>query len=141
MENLEQELREFLKLMEEKDRICKEIESERLEAVDKIYELRDIIRELEDQIRTKTTNEKELRTIVGELEVILKKQITHNTQQKSSEGIGDISQIEQLQLFEQYVKNLENEVQKLRLTTEIAGSEGALQQIKNHVRILIYLFV
>jgi uncharacterized coiled-coil DUF342 family protein len=113
------------KLTDVAERRCKEAENERKEAVDKIFELRDIIRDLEDQVKTKTTSEEELRNIVNELEVIVKHQVSDEANRPP-----DVSDIEH---FRQYVGNLETEVQMLRLNNEIAGGEGAIQQIKNHV--------
>ncbi|KAJ3623780.1 hypothetical protein MTP99_017443 [Tenebrio molitor] len=125
VEHLEQQLRDMSKLTDVAERRCKEAENERKEAVDKIFELRDIIRDLEDQVKTKTTSEEELRNIVNELEVIVKHQVSDEANRPP-----DVSDIEH---FRQYVGNLETEVQMLRLNNEIAGGEGAIQQIKNHL--------
>ncbi|XP_063915449.1 pericentrin isoform X3 [Zophobas morio] len=129
VEHLEQQLREMSKLTDAAERRCKEVEDEHKEAVDKIYELRDIIRDLEDQVKTKTTAEEELRNIVDELELIVKHQ-NNDEETRPTEPSRDVSDVEKLH---QYVGSLESEVQKLRLSSEIAGSEGALQQIKNHL--------
>ncbi|RZC43306.1 myosin-9-like, partial [Asbolus verrucosus] len=129
VENLEQQLRDMSKLVEATERRCKEAESERKEAVDKIFELRDIIRDLEEQVRAKADTEEELKNIVAELELIVKHQASDESD-RHLETIRDVSDIEQLH---RYIGSLEGEVQKLRLTSEIAGSEGAIQQIKNHL--------
>ncbi|XP_972088.2 pericentrin isoform X2 [Tribolium castaneum] len=123
VEHLEQQLRDMSKLVEVGEKKVKEVEGERQEAVEKIYELRDIIRDLEEQVRVKTSTEEELRSIVSELEIIVKQQVTDEKK--------DVS--ENTKEFHQYVGDLENEVQRLRLTSEIAGSEGALKQIKNQL--------
>lgn len=108
-----------------------EVESEKKEAIEKIFVLRDIIRDLESQIETKTETEAALRSLIAQLEDIIGQQTKANDE--LGQHLASLRGTSQTQQFQKHIESLEDEVQRLRLTTEFAGSEGALKQIKTQV--------
>lgn len=131
VEQLERQMREMSKLIEDNELKQQEIETERKEAVEKIYMLRDIIRDLESQVESKTKNEAGLYEIIAELENAVKQQTRSNAdlneQLDSVKGVPDAKQ------YQEHIVHLEEEIQQLRLNAELVGSEGALKQIKLQV--------
>ncbi|KAL3273134.1 hypothetical protein HHI36_014588 [Cryptolaemus montrouzieri] len=131
VEHLEAKLKETSEILEARDQKLKEIESEKDEAVEKIFFLRDVIRELEAQVKTKTETESELRTLVSELECIIsyQNQSVPSSPEKSGKHVGN----SEVQALREHVRCLEAEVQKLRLSQELVGSEGALRELRDQL--------
>ncbi|GJQ85464.1 hypothetical protein Trydic_g23887 [Trypoxylus dichotomus] len=128
VEQLELQMREMTKLIELGEQKREEVENERKEAVDKIWVLRDIIRDLEYQVEAKTEVETELKRLVGELEDVIGQQTRaideSNRQLEACKGDADAH------LLKERIVYLENEAQKLRLNSELAGGEGALKELQ-----------
>lgn len=128
MEQLEQQMREMSRRIEENELKQQEIEAERQEAIEKIHVLRDIIRDLEAQVEVKAESEATLRSVIVELENVVKQQNKTNLeltkQLETLKGVPDEKE------FREHIAHLEEEVQRLRLSEELIGSEGALKQIK-----------
>lgn len=131
VEHLEQQMREMSRLIEVNETKQQEIEAERQEAVEKIHVLRDIIRDLEAQVEAKAESEAALRSVIVELENVVKQQnktnVELNKQLEALKGVPDEKE------FREHIAHLEEEVQRLRLSEELVGSEGALKQIKLQV--------
>lgn len=124
-------MREMSRLIEENETRQQEIEAERQEAVEKIHVLRDIIRDLEGQVEAKAESEAALRSVIIELENVVKQQNKTNVElSKQLEGLKGVPDEKE---FREHIAHLEEEVQRLRLSEELVGSEGALKQIKLQV--------
>lgn len=108
-----------------------EIDNERKEAVEKIWVLRDIIRDLEAQVEAKTAVELELRKVVVDLENAVRQQTESNVE--LNQQLDSIKGVPDAQQFQEHIARLEDEVQRLRLNSELAGSEGALRKFKSQV--------
>lgn len=125
------QMREMTKLIEASEQKREEVENERKEAVDKIWVLRDIIRDLEFQIETKNEVETQLKKLVAELEEVIEQQTKSvddlNRQLEECKGDADAH------LLKERIVYLEKEAQKLRLNSELVGSEGALKEIQIQV--------
>lgn len=121
-------MRDMTKLMDENEAKTKEIEAERQEAIDKIFVLRDIIRDLEGQVEAKNESEAELKAVVVELEEVIKQQI--KSVEELNRQVEDVRSGTELQHLKDHIAQLEDELQRLRLSSEYIGSEGALKQIK-----------
>lgn len=127
-------MRDMSKLIEENEFKHNEIEGEKKEAIEKIFVLRDIIRDLESQIEVKAATESELRNLISELEEIIKQQNKNNEElNRHLNSVKNISEAE----HKEHLEHLEEELQRLRLNTEFAGSEGALKQIKTQVCFIV----
>lgn len=129
MEALESHIQNATRQNLEQSEKLKVIECERNEAIDKIKVLRDIIRELEQQNDTKIKEIDEFSETVDQLQCIIKQQ--HAT-------IADLKQnpldnISDAQELRKHINKLENELQQLRLSNELAGSEGAIKQFQLQV--------
>lgn len=133
MEQLEQQMREMSRLIQENETKQQEIEAERLEAIEKVQVLRDIIRDLESQVETKTESEAALRCMIIELENVIKQQSKTNVE--LSKQLEMLKVVPDEKEFREHIAHLEEELQRLRLTEELIGSEGALKQIKLQVKI------
>lgn len=124
-------MREMSRLIEENDTKQQQLETERQEAIEKIHVLRDIIRDLEVQVESKAETEAALRTCIVELENVVKQQtktnVELNRQLEAVKGVPDEKE------FREHIAHLEEEVQRLRLSEELVGSEGELKQIKLQV--------
>lgn len=112
------------------------MEDERDEAVEKIKILRDIITDLEQHNDCKNQEIEEHLRNVEKLECIVNQQHQSLDEFKLFNSIGGFSDIHSLR---RHCDELEEEVQKLRIGAELAGSEGALTQIKLQVRSKIVL--
>lgn len=119
------------RLLSEESRRCKDVEAERNEAVDKIKVLRDIIRELESQIEAKTKETEDCLDAIRKLECIVEQQHRSINELRQSDSLTDVSDIH---LLRKHIESLESELQKSRVNDELAGSEGALAQIRAQVR-------
>ncbi|KAK9883168.1 hypothetical protein WA026_001367 [Henosepilachna vigintioctopunctata] len=130
-ELLETQLKESTQLLDAKDRKLKEIESEKDEAVEKIYFLRDVIRDLESQVKVKADTEAELRNLISELELLISKQ-NRGIQEslERSQLSADDAEPERLR---EHLRDLEAEVQRLRVSQELVGTEGALREVRNQL--------
>ncbi|CAG9773309.1 unnamed protein product [Ceutorhynchus assimilis] len=104
VEELQQQIHDLNHIIEDQSHKFKELESERDEAVEKIQLFRDIVRDLEEKNDTKG--------------------------QQIRQHLRDIEKLEYLQNLRKQCDDLQEEVQKLRIGAELAGSEGALKQIK-----------
>ncbi|KAG5898706.1 hypothetical protein JTB14_030655 [Gonioctena quinquepunctata] len=107
VEQLEHQLQEMTNLLAGQTLACKALETERNEAVEKIKVLRDIIRELEFQTETKS---KEI-----------------------AEHVRAIEKLQYVAELYRHIEHLENELQRTRVQSELAGSEGALKQIRSQL--------
>ncbi|KAJ8915115.1 hypothetical protein NQ315_000367, partial [Exocentrus adspersus] len=108
----------------------RDVESERNEAVDKIKVLRDIIRELELQVETKSAEVEECLNAIRNLECIVEQQERSINDLKQGDSFGDVSDIHRLRW---HIESLEAELQQSRVNAELAGSEGALNQIRTQL--------
>ncbi|KAK5641438.1 hypothetical protein RI129_009985 [Pyrocoelia pectoralis] len=131
VEQLEAQIREMTKVIEESQVKQNEVESEKQEAIEKIFVLRDIIRDLESQVEVKTVGEDELKEIILQLEEIIKQQTATN--EELNEQLSSVRNIKEAQNFQQHIDQLEDEIQRLKLHTEFAGSEGVLKQLKSQL--------
>ncbi|XP_018561840.1 centromere-associated protein E isoform X3 [Anoplophora glabripennis] len=130
VEQLEQQLQEMTKLLAEESRRFKDLEAERNEAVSKIKELRDIICELELQTEAKTKEVEDCLEVIHKLECIVEQQDRSINELGQKDSLRDVSDIHQLR---RHIESLESELQRTRVNSELAGSEGALAQI--HVQL------
>lgn len=119
------------KFLSEETRRCRDLEAERNEAVDKIKVLRDIIRELELQTETKTKEVADCLEAIQKLECIIEQQDRSINELGQNDSLKDVSDIHQLR---KHIELLESELQRTRVNSELAGSEGALAQIRTQVR-------
>ncbi|KAK4873718.1 hypothetical protein RN001_013078 [Aquatica leii] len=124
VEHLESQMREMSKLIDDNEIKRNEIELERKEAIEKVFVLRDIIRDLEAQVEKKTENEAELNTVILQLQDIVKQQKKANDELSSGKNAGEGRS------YQKHVEQLEDEIQRLKLNAEFAGSEGVLKQLK-----------
>ncbi|XP_045478324.1 A-kinase anchor protein 9-like isoform X2 [Harmonia axyridis] len=130
VEHLDGQLKETVGLLEVKDQKLKDVEAEKDEAVEKIFFLRDVIRELESQLKAKTETEADLRTLISDLEQV----ITQQTQEvKEKADASDDVDGSETRRYREQVRTLEAEVQKLRLSQELVGTEGALRELRNQL--------
>lgn len=104
------------------------VESELKEAIDKIWVLRDIIRDLETQIDEKTKAEKDLVKVNAQLQEKIKEQLKYNedlcSELESFKCRGDN------EYLSQHIHELEDELNRLRINTELAGPDGIAKKIK-----------
>lgn len=144
MDALEHQLQQTTKLLNEHQDKIKLIESERNEAIDKIKVLRDIIRELEHQNDVNVKENEEFHETVNQLQCIIKQQHTIIDELKQNPFSDNISDVNEMR---KHINKLENELQQLRLTNELAGSEGVIKQLQLQVqfqgfsfKITVYLY-
>ncbi|XP_031352709.1 A-kinase anchor protein 9-like isoform X3 [Photinus pyralis] len=121
VERLEMQIRDMTKVIEAGELKQNEIESEKQEAIEKIFVLRDIIRDLESEVEAKTAREDKLTGVISELEEIISQQTARSE---------DLTKQLDGQCLQEHIDRLEDEVQRLKLHSEFAGSEGALKQLK-----------
>lgn len=127
-EQLEQQIHALNSRLKTEQQKYKELESERDEAVEKIKILRDIITDLEQ------LNDSKDRAIEGNLHTIEKLERIVNQQNKSlSEYDSTLGDVSDIHILRKRCDDLEGEMQNLRIGAELAGSEGALKQIKLQV--------
>lgn len=122
------------KTLDEETQKCKDLESERNEAVDKIKLLRDIIRDLEVKYDVKSKEVNNLVEKIQKLEFIIDEQersVNDVGQNESSKDISDLNGLYR------HIEHLEGELQQLRVNAELAGSDGATLQLKKQVILLI----
>ncbi|KAF5306240.1 hypothetical protein FQA39_LY08938 [Lamprigera yunnana] len=131
VEQLESQMREMSKVIEENDVKRNEVEVEKKEAIEKILVLREIIRDLESQVEAKIENETELKVVITQLENLLKQQ--NQVNEELNRQVSTVHNIKDAESFQQHIHQLEDEIQRLKLNTEFAGSEGALKQLKNQL--------
>ncbi|CAH1116029.1 unnamed protein product [Phaedon cochleariae] len=127
VEQLEHQLQELTKALAAETLYRKEVELERHEAVEKIKVLRDIIRELEYQTESKTQEVEEYLRAIEKLECIVDRQQRSQGEgisEDSSKGVSDVGELCR------HIERLEGELQELRVKSELAGSEGALKQMR-----------
>lgn len=130
IEQLEQQLLQMTKNLDEESQRCREFESERNEAVEKIKLLRDIIRDLEVKCESKCKEVDHLVAKINKLECIIEEQERSVNDVRQSESFKDISDLNELY---RHIENLEAELQQLRMNSELAGSDGVSLQIKKQV--------
>ncbi|KAJ8933982.1 hypothetical protein NQ314_013662 [Rhamnusium bicolor] len=130
VEQLEQQLQEMTRLIAEESKKCKEIEAERNEAVEKIKVLREIIRDLEVQTETKSKEIDDCLQAIQKLECIVDQQHRSISELRQNDSLKDVSDIHELR---RYIDSLETELQQTRVNSELAGSEGALKQIRTQL--------
>lgn len=109
---------------------CRDLESERNEAVEKIKLLRDIIRDLEVKSETKSQEVNHLIDRIRKLECIVEEQeksVNDVKQSNSSKEICDLNELYR------HIEHLETELQQFRVNSELAGSDGVALQIKKQV--------
>ncbi|XP_030754420.1 A-kinase anchor protein 9-like isoform X3 [Sitophilus oryzae] len=104
VEQLEHQLQGLAKQIHNEQHRSKELEQEQEESLEKIRILREIIRDLEQQ-----NDEKD---------------------RKIEQQLRNVEKLEYIQGLRRHVDELEQEVQQLRIGAELAGSEGAVRQIK-----------
>ncbi|XP_048520137.1 A-kinase anchor protein 9 isoform X2 [Dendroctonus ponderosae] len=126
-EQLEQQIQELNSCLQDQQHKYKELEGERDEAVEKITILRDIIKDLEQLSDSKDREIEEHLHYLQKLECIVNQQNESLNEYKLFTAGGNVSDIQNLR---QHCEELEEEVQKLRIGAELAGSEGELRQIK-----------
>ncbi|XP_066145170.1 putative leucine-rich repeat-containing protein DDB_G0290503 isoform X5 [Euwallacea fornicatus] len=126
-EHLEQQIQALNNQLQDRQSKFKELESERDEAVEKIKILRDIITELEHLNDSKDREIEEQLRNVEKLECIVNEQNQSLDEYRVLTPLGNVSDIQNLR---RHCEDLEEEVQKLRIGAELAGSEGALRQVK-----------
>lgn len=126
-------MQDMTKLMEANEQKQQEVDNERKEAVEKIHVLRDIIRDLEAQLEAKNETENELKNFAEQLEEIVRQQSKANDE--LTQQLSVYKNVPDAQQYQEHIETLEEELQKLRLNSELAGSEGALKQIKLQVTI------
>ncbi|KRT83145.1 hypothetical protein AMK59_3492, partial [Oryctes borbonicus] len=126
-------MREMTKLIELGEQKREEVENERKEAVDKIWVLRDIIRDLEYRVEVKAEVEAELKKLVAELEDVIEQQTRaiDESNRQLEECKGDVD----VRTLKERIVYLENEAQKLRLNSELAGGEGALKELQSQLNL------
>ncbi|KAJ8981749.1 hypothetical protein NQ317_004929 [Molorchus minor] len=130
VEQLDQQLQDMTKLLAEEARKCKELETERNEAIEKIKVLRDIIRELEQQNETKAKEVENCLDVIQRLECIVDQQHRTINELRQNDSLKEFSDIHELR---KHIEDLESELQQSRVNAELAGSEGALKQIKTQL--------
>ncbi|KAF5283599.1 hypothetical protein FQR65_LT13805 [Abscondita terminalis] len=128
VEHLESQMREMSKVIEENEIKRNEVELEKKEAIEKVFVLRDIIRDLEAQVETKAESEVELKFVIEQLQDIIKQQSATNDE--LNQHLSSVKNIQEVKNYQKHVEQLEDEIQRLKLNTEFAGSEGVLKQLK-----------
>lgn len=131
VEDLEQQLVQMTRLLDEESQKYKDCENERNEAVEKIKLLRDIIRDLEGKCESKSNEVKALVETVEKLEGIIDEQEKSADDIKHSQSFKDISDLNDL--YQKHIEHLEAELQQLRVNSELAGTEGPSMQLKKEV--------
>lgn len=137
VDHLEQRLLQMTKALDEETEKCRDLESERNEAVEKIKLLRDIIRDLEVKLECKC---KEVEYYVEKnhkLECIIEEQYRSVNDSKQSDSIKNVSDLTELY---RHIEHLETELQQLRVNSELAGVDGASLQIKKQVSKFVYMY-
>lgn len=131
MEHLEAQMREMTNLISETENKKTLVEGELKEAIDKIWVLRDIIRDLEAQIDEKNKTEKDLVKINEQLQEKIKEHLKYNedlcAELDSFKNRGDNG------YSSQKILELEDELCRLRINSELAGSDGTVKKIKCQV--------
>lgn len=130
---MEQQIQDLNNCLQNQQHKYKELEAERDEAVDKIKILRDIIKDLEQLSDSKDREIEEHLHYLQKLECIVNQQNESLNEYKLLTAGGNVSDIQNLR---QHCEELEEEVQKLRIGAELAGSEGELKQIK--IQVIIF---
>ncbi|XP_050311521.1 centrosomal protein of 290 kDa-like isoform X2 [Anthonomus grandis grandis] len=125
-EQLEQQIQELTNLLTEQQRTNTTLKEELEEAVEKLKIFRDIIQELEQRGEAKDREVEQLLRNVEKLECIVRQQNLSLDETKFNHSLGGVTDIRELR---RRCEELEEEVQKLRIGAELAGSEGALKQI------------
>ncbi|XP_023019910.2 pericentrin-like protein isoform X2 [Leptinotarsa decemlineata] len=126
VEQLEHQLQEMTKLLSDQTEACRATELDRNEAVDKIKVLRDIIRELEFQTESKSKEIEEHLQTIEKLQCMLEQHERSDSEIEQGDLSKDVSDVGELC---RHIEHLENELQKVRVQAELAGSEGALKQL------------
>lgn len=130
VEQLEHQLLQMTRALDEELQKCRDLESERNEAVEKIKLLRDIIRDLEVKCETKSKEVTYLVEKIEKLESIVDEHERSVHDRRQSDSSKDISDLNELY---RHIEHLEAELQQLRVNSELAGSDGASLQIKKQV--------
>ncbi|XP_049819038.1 centromere-associated protein E-like isoform X3 [Aethina tumida] len=130
VEQLEAQIQELTRAQAEETRRAKEAESERDEAVDKIKVLREIIRELELQVENYQTERVNHLADIDKLKCIVGDQNQSIDDLKHLESLVGFSDIQQLK---RHLDDVDAELERLRLSAELAGGEGAQKQIKKQL--------
>lgn len=118
-------------LMAESEKKKAEIESELKEAIDKIWVLRDIIRDLESQIELQAKEEINLKNIVTQLQNKIKEQLKYNEELTGELNI--LRSTRNNDQLNQDIFQLEEELNRLRISAELAGPDGTTKQVKTQV--------
>ncbi|XP_023019917.2 pericentrin-like protein isoform X8 [Leptinotarsa decemlineata] len=130
VEQLEHQLQEMTKLLSDQTEACRATELDRNEAVDKIKVLRDIIRELEFQTESKSKEIEEHLQTIEKLQCMLEQHERSDSEIEQGDLSKDVSDVGELC---RHIEHLENELQKVRVQAELAGSEGALKQVRSQL--------
>lgn len=123
-------MRDMTLVMNECETKKVDIENELKEAIDKIWVLRDIIRDLESQIEEKTKTEVDLKNIVTQLEDKINFETKHN--EELIEKVHALNGAPGNQ-YQEIIRKLEAENQKLKVSSELIGPDGVLKQVKTQV--------
>ena len=102
---------------------------DRDEALEKESMLRGIIRDLEAQVQAKTQEETELKVLNEKLKEVVQGQ--RETNDELAARLEDAEAVDPE--IQQKYATLLDEVQKLRITNEFAGSDGAVKQMNRDV--------
>ncbi|XP_057661015.1 cytadherence high molecular weight protein 2-like isoform X1 [Diorhabda carinulata] len=129
IELLEQQLQEKSSELEASSMRIKDVETERNEAVEKIKVLRDIIRDLELQTESKSAEIEDYLRDINKLQNIIAQQEAL----EGSEQRGDLKDASGIEELYRHIEKLENELQILRLQTELGGNEGTAKQIRTQL--------
>lgn len=124
-------MREMTALMAECESKKTDVENELKEAIDKIWVLRDIIIDLEKQIEDKTKTEVELKNIVTQLEDKIREEARQNAE--FNQQIEALKCCAEENQYNEIIRKLESEIQKLRVSSELVGPDGVLKQVKSQV--------
>ncbi|XP_076270535.1 uncharacterized protein LOC143202700 isoform X3 [Rhynchophorus ferrugineus] len=127
VEQLERQINELTQQFHDERKRYKELEDERAETLEKIRILREIIQDLEQQNEEKDRKINEHLRSIEKLECIVQEQQRSLEELNTLNANGDISDIQGLR---RHVEELEQEIQKLQIGAELAGTEGAAQQIR-----------
>ncbi|CAG9862887.1 unnamed protein product [Phyllotreta striolata] len=129
VERLEHQLQEKSAALELALSKLKEVESERKDSIEKNIILREIIRDLESQTESKSKEIDQYVTAVKKLQCIVEQQdkVSEKLADNSTRNITDVDDLYK------HLDDLENEVQTLRLQSELAGNEGASKQFRKQL--------
>ncbi|CAH0564692.1 unnamed protein product [Brassicogethes aeneus] len=127
VEHLESQIQDLNSALSEEVRKLKESESERDEAVEKIKVLREIIRELEAQTESCQTELKSNLETIEKLRCMIESQNRSLEDTQATHSLFGFSDVQELR---RHVDGLEGELQQLRVSSELAGSEGAASKVR-----------